>query len=335
MMSSGRSQIVRRSLAYGSLVIGLFLIGPPIHRSTWLGSSQLHTLMEVGRTMLGLTTGAMALVRYYTKKSSTYLLLGSGLLGAAILNGYHTAFTSTFLAGRTPSALATLTVWSGAVPEVYLSLILCVSLVVWKTGTRQTAGTRIKEASVYCLMGLWTVATVLFFAFVPLPGGYYPDRFITHPVDFAQAVMFSVAFIGYLLKGTWKEDDFEHWLVVSIIAAAAGHLLFLSASRKVFDASFFAAHILFLAQTVLVLVGLFVSMHSIFKRETENTAHLSQANQSLAAEVTERKRVAEALRRAHDELEVRVQERTQELSQANRELADEIAGRKEVEQALL
>ena len=98
------NRVVRRPLAYGILALGLLLVAPLIHRSTWLGSAQLHTLIETLRTLLTFITGAMALVRYYTKKSSTYLLLGSGFLGAAILNSYHTAFTSTFLAGRTPSA---------------------------------------------------------------------------------------------------------------------------------------------------------------------------------------------------------------------------------------
>src|SRR4029077_5917308 len=164
-------------------------------------------------------------------------------LGAAILNTYHTAFTSTFLAGRTPSALSALTQWSGAVPQIYLSLTLGASLVVWKREKWRASGTRIKEVYVYCLMGIWALATFLFFAIVPLPGGYYPDKLITHPVDFAQSVMFTIAAIGYLLKGAWKEDDFEHWLVLSLFAATAAHLLFLSASYKVFDASFFAAHV--------------------------------------------------------------------------------------------
>jgi signal transduction histidine kinase/DNA-binding response OmpR family regulator len=334
MTSLRPNRVVRRRLAYGILTLGLLLSVPLIHRSAWLGSAQLHTLIETTRILLALTTGAMALVRYYTKKSSTYLLLGSGFLGAAVLNCYHTAITSTFFAGRTPSALSALTYWSGAVPEIYLSLTLCASLVAWKRETRRASGARIKEVYIYCLMGIWTVATFLFFAFVPLPGGYYPDRLITHPTDLAQSVMFAIAFIGYFLKGAWKEDDFEYWLVLSLIAATAAHMLFLSSFHKVFDASFFAAHLLLVAQSALVLVGLFVSMHSVFKRETENATHLSRANRSLAGEITERQRVAEALRRAHDELEIRVQERTQELSRANRELADEIAGRKVVEHAL-
>jgi PAS domain S-box-containing protein len=49
---------------------------------------------------------------------------------------------------------------------------------------------------------------------------------------------------------------------------------------------------------------------------------------------TERKRVQVALRRAHDDLEVRVDERTAELVLANQQLIDEITKRKETEAAL-
>ena len=35
--------------------------------------------------------GALALVRYYTKKSSAYLYIGSGFIGAGLLDAYHAA----------------------------------------------------------------------------------------------------------------------------------------------------------------------------------------------------------------------------------------------------
>ncbi|MCI0560814.1 MAG: MASE1 domain-containing protein, partial [Nitrososphaera sp.] len=54
----------------------------------------------------------------------------------------------------------------------------------------------------------------------------------------------------------------------------------------------------------------------------------------LAAVIMERKRAEEALQKAHDELEVKVQERTQELSEANRALQSEITERKQVEEKL-
>ena len=54
----------------------------------------------------------------------------------------------------------------------------------------------------------------------------------------------------------------------------------------------------------------------------------------VTRDVTERKEAAEELRKAHSELETRVQERTSELVKTNRELQEEIAERNRVEERL-
>ncbi len=55
---------------------------------------------------------------------------------------------------------------------------------------------------------------------------------------------------------------------------------------------------------------------------------------TTGADITIIKKTEQALRRTHDELEIRVQERTEELAAANLELSNEIAERREIERQL-
>jgi PAS domain S-box-containing protein len=55
----------------------------------------------------------------------------------------------------------------------------------------------------------------------------------------------------------------------------------------------------------------------------------------VVRDLTERRRAEEALRRARDELETRVQERTAQLAEANRSLQEEIATRKRAQESLV
>jgi PAS domain S-box-containing protein len=323
-----------RSLVYALLTLVLLVGAAPAHRAAWQGNAELHTLAETIATVLGLVTGAMALVRYYTKKSGMFLLLGSGFLGGALLDGYHATITSSFFAGHTPSALSSLTPWSGVMSRVFMSLLMCASVVAWKAEKLRPAGYRIKESVVYWLVGTWTAVSFLIFAQVRLPPPFHPSHLIHRPADFVPALFFALAVVGYLWKGWWKTDDFEHWLVLSLILCAVGHMGYMSFYGRVFDAQFFIAHALKILGHIVVLTGLFISMFSIFKSETKSATDLLQANQTLATQIAEREQIEEELRRAHDDMEERVRLRTVALGRANEALEAEIALRGGAEEAL-
>ena len=65
--------------------------------STWQGSTELHTIMEVIAALLALIVGLAAIVQFYAKKNNTYLFVGTGFLGTALLDCYHAVVTSSFL----------------------------------------------------------------------------------------------------------------------------------------------------------------------------------------------------------------------------------------------
>ena len=303
---------------------------PLVQASGWHATREFHTVLEVIATQLALAAGGIALVRYYAKPSSTFLLIGSGFLGAGALDAYHALITSSFMDGRTASAFSALTHWSGAVSRFFLSLLLCAALWAWK---RHPLAGRSEERLVYILVGSWTVISFAFFLFVPLRPAYYPQFAVHRPAELVPGICFTLAAIGYFRKGAWKFDAFEHWLLLSLIPAAASHLVYLCFYSSIGDSFYVAGHVLKIAGYGFVLNGLLASMFSAFRQQAGHADHLRKANHSLATEVRERQKAEADLIWAHHELDGRVKARTAELAKANGALQEEVEERRRAEQA--
>lgn len=112
----GVSRAKSRAMVYAAFLGGLAACGVLVQGVRWRGNAELHTLIETVCALLALMGGAIALTRYYTRKTARYLLLGSGLIGATLLDSYHAMMTSSFLMGQTASAHVALTPWSGLAP---------------------------------------------------------------------------------------------------------------------------------------------------------------------------------------------------------------------------
>ncbi len=324
----------KRQRAYIGLAVLLVMGYWLLRGSTWQGSTQLHTEMEVAATLLALGAGVLALVRYYSKKTNLFLFVGTAFIGTALLDGYHAVVTSSYFAAYFPSAPPSLIPWSWVASRMFLALLLWLSWLDWRREDRLGVERQIGEAAIYLGTAGLTLASFAFFAFVPLPRAYYPEFVFHRPEEFVPALFFLLALIGYLHKGAWREDVFEHWLVLSLIVGLVGQVAFMSFSGRVFDGMFDAAHLLKKLSYICVLTGLLISMFHLFKESEENVEKIKQRNQSLHDEVGERQQAEAELKLLNETLEAQVARRTEKLKEVNAGLHVEIAERRRVEEEL-
>lgn len=244
------------------------------HDAGWRGSAELHTVMETVATLLAAIVGAMALVRYYSKKHSVFLFVGVGFLGTAFLDGYHAIVTSTYFKPMMPSDLPALIPWSWVASRQFLSIVMFLSWLAWRREEKLGDAGKISERAVYLSTAIFTLVSFCFFAFVPLPRAYYPEIMFHRPEEFAPALFFMLALIGYLKKGQWRSDAFEYWLVLSLLVGFLGQAFFMSHSSVLFDFDFDVAHSMKKVSYLLVLSGLLISMFQAFKREEKTVREL-------------------------------------------------------------
>lgn len=256
----------KRVIIYLITGVGLLLGYTLLRGNSWLGSQQLHTTMEALATSLALIVGVLSLVRYYTRKNNLFLFIGTGFLGTAFLDGYHAVVTSAFFEPFMPSDNVSLIPWSWIASRAYLSLFMFFSYLAWRREDNLGIAGRISERNVYLLSLAFTGASFLFFFLVPLPRAYYPEYIFQRPEEFVPALFFGLALVGHLHKGYWRFDNFEHWLVISLIVGFLGQAAFMSFSGMLFDFEFDAAHTLKKVSYICVLVGLLYNMANVYAK---------------------------------------------------------------------
>ena len=288
------------AVLFALLVSGSLLLHDNLY---WETGTATHSVLEAIATVLAFIVGGLALVRYYSRKQITFLLIGTGFLGAALLNLNHALITSEVLINARGAIDAgvrqrpgDLFAWSWTAERVFLSLFLFVSLLAWRQEVRDgTTDTR-PEGAVYGTALVLTVLNLLFFEWVPLQQATFPTHVLSRRAELVPALFFLLAFLGFLQKGDWRRDPFEHWLLVSLLISFMAHGGFMAFSDQRYDAMFDAAHLLKIASYVAILTGLLFSVYTTFRREGQVLGALTQSNAALAREIAVRARTEQAVK---------------------------------------
>ncbi len=282
----------RRLLSYWLLGGGLSLLLMLLGDSTWQGSAQAHTLLESIAALLALTVGTMALLRYYSRRNGAFLIVGAGFVGTGFLDAYNAAISSEWLVNRFSYQSDSLIPWSWTMSRLFLSVFLLSSWVVGLRERRSQGAWRINERPVYLVTGGVIAIGLLFLTLVPLPNVYRPQSVIHRPEEFIPAGFFLLALSAYLVRGEWRHNVFDHWLVLALIFGFSAQTLFVPWSNQLFDLKFTAAHLLKITSYLCVLIGLFISMYLVFR--------------SFDREIQERKLVEQALRDSQERFDLAV-----------------------------
>ena len=268
--------MILRVVVYGAtalLPIFLFLM---MGVWDWYGTTVSHMVTEALASLLALIVGTMALVRYYARRESMYFYIAVAFFVVGLLDAYQAIVTTELLNLMSTSDISSIAGWGWIASRQFLGLFLLLSWLSWLREERHGLPERINNKTLVGFGGVFVAITMLVLTLVPLPSVYFPDFILPRPEELVPAVFLLMAVVGYIFKGRWRYDVFEHWFIISLIIGLVVQVLFMSTSSAMFDASFSMAHTLKLVSYMAVLVGLILSM------ELDNAVQLHAVVDSIA-----------------------------------------------------
>jgi PAS domain S-box-containing protein len=293
----------KRGAVYAFTALILVLAYLPLVPSGWQSTDQVHTLLEALATLLAFLAALAALIRYFSRRSETFLFLSAAFVGAALLDGYHAVVSSAYVSHQLasnpalfPSAIATRWTWSWLLARLVFAFLICQSVLL--AGDRPTlpidGDTRHRR--VLLVVSLLALLGCLALLYAPLPPYWTPAGRLARPLELLPFAVFLLALAGALRKGHWARDDFQHWLVLALILSVFVHAPYMVSSRHLADGSFDLAHLLKIASYACVLTGLVLSMLALFRQADASGQVMARANEALRRSQT---KLAEAQRLAH------------------------------------
>ena len=230
-------QVALRVSTYVSITAVLLILSFIIGRQDWEVSGVLASATAAATTLVAFVVGVLSLLYYRTTRNSVALFTGTGFLGASILHAFHTLVAHGLLSVKLARTAGGALSWSWTASELFLGVMLLLGFVFWVYQERGR-GSATRAHLVYIVGGLLTLGILLILTTAPLPRAHFPELAVHRPQELLPALFMGLAIIGYLYKGDWRYDRFEHWLIISLIFLFMSQAAFMAFSVRPFDAMY-------------------------------------------------------------------------------------------------
>ncbi|MCA9926403.1 MAG: GAF domain-containing protein, partial [Anaerolineales bacterium] len=285
-MTIDTPQLRKKVLTVGMIVILLIVGRLLLSFVTWQGSPAIQAAIESFSAGLAFFSGLLALIRFYTKENRVYLFVGVGLLLTAVLDALYALFNTVWIEAIAASPSLLWQIGLNLSPLVF-AVLVTMSWLVWWREMRQ---------SVQSLFwgGITAVLLTLVLLGVTAVGRLSSLSVYVRLEILLATPLFIFSLHGVLRKRRWLENQFEFWLVVSLICHLAAQTLFLPFAAAPYDLMHTVAALLKPIGYLGLLVGLLQSMVAFFRKGEETAVELTTANLALQREIADRKRVEAA-----------------------------------------
>lgn len=270
---------LQRMVSYLLIGLSAAISHVAIRHLNWQSNASFHTAIETIVTSLSLLVGIMVMARFYAKRNNTFLFIGIGFLGTTLLDGYHTLVTAELFQPLMSPIHKALLPWIWAASRQILAVCLFLSWLAWYLEPRIAKTTLTRKHAIYFFLGATLSIILITFLIIHLRLTYIPDLNTYRPEAFLPTLFFLAALAGYLHKGKWKHNQFEHWLILSLILGIAGQLVFALQSGKSLDFAVDVAHVLKMASYLCILAGLLANTFMSFRHEEKRYKTLEIARE--------------------------------------------------------
>ena len=196
------------------------LFYPGALRSSWVGNSDIHAMLEFGAAVIALSAALIILVHFFATGKKYFLLFSLGFILQGTEDLIHAAHSFTRF---WPVEIVRLKAF---IPGTYVAgrliLITCIFIGIYfiKTAFVVNIKKRTKNAILFISIGfIGTYFITNFIIHSPLPQFILPGKLISRPVDFAVAILYLFAFFFFVKIYRQKEHrtPFMWSMMVSVI----------------------------------------------------------------------------------------------------------------------
>jgi PAS domain S-box-containing protein len=278
---------LRRALVYVGVVVAAIAAHFALRDTGWRRAPELHLFLEVVASLVALMVTKIALVRYYSRPTDRFLLLGVAFLGTGLLDGYHGLAGSGLLGDGSHALEMAAQSWGWIASRLFLAIFVVATIFIVRVRPA------VKQLDRRLVFG---GAAVLFLSFLgllslaPLSGSYASDLWFRRLLELIPGVAFFAMFVFMLRRGDWRNGTYDHWLVLSLLIGFLGQGLFMGFARGPLDPLVVAGHVIKILSYLCVLFGLLGDIYALFRRSDRTAAELTRINAALQSEARERTR---------------------------------------------